>query len=140
MDMKLEARTRVVLAKIGLDGHNRGAYVVALGLREAGMEVIYTGIQKTPRGVALTAVQEGADIIGVSSMVGAHLTIVKKLHRELMTAGAVEIPVIIGGIIPEEDYDALYALGVKQIFTPGDTIQNIVRCINALMEGDNVAI
>jgi methylmalonyl-CoA mutase C-terminal domain/subunit len=140
MDMKPKARTRIVLAKIGLDGHNRGAYVVALGLREAGMEVIYTGIQKTPRGVALIAVQEGADIIGVSSMVGAHLTIVKKLHQELMTVGAVEIPIIIGGIIPEEDYDALYEFGVKQIFTPGDTIQDIVRCINALVEENNVAI
>jgi methylmalonyl-CoA mutase C-terminal domain/subunit len=140
MDMKPKVRTRVVLAKLGLDGHNRGAYVVALGLREAGMEVIYTGIQKTPKGVALITVQEGADIIGISSMVGAHLTIVKKLHQELMAVGAAEIPIIIGGILPEEDYDALYALGVKQIFTPGDTIQNIVRCINSLVEQDNVAI
>jgi methylmalonyl-CoA mutase C-terminal domain/subunit len=140
MDMKPKVKTRVVLAKLGLDGHNRGAYVVALGLREAGMEVIYTGIQKTPKGVALTAVQEAADIIGISSMVGAHLTIVNKLHQELLAAGAVEIPIIVGGIIPEEDYDALYELGVKQIFTPGDTIQDIVHCINALVEGDNVAI
>ena len=137
--MKPKARTRVVLAKIGLDGHNRGAYVVALGLRDAGMEVIYTGIRKTSKGVAITAVQEGADIIGISSMVGAHLTIVKKLRRELTAAGAAEIPIIIGGIIPEEDCDALYALGVKDIFTPGDTIENIVRCIHAIMEQDHVA-
>ena len=140
MGMKPRRRTRVVLAKIGLDGHNRGAYVIALGLREAGMEVIYTGIRKTPKNIALTAVQEDADIIGVSSMVGAHLTIVKKLHQELMAVGAADIPIIVGGIIPEEDYDALYAIGVKQIFTPGDTIQNIVRCINTLVGQNDVAI
>jgi methylmalonyl-CoA mutase C-terminal domain/subunit len=121
---------RVLVAKIGLDGHNRGAQVVAYGLRDAGMEVIYTGIRQTPRAVAKTAIEEDVDVIGVSSMVGAHLAIMKKLKKELEALNGLDIPVILGGIIPEEDYGELRALGVGAIFPPGAEIKEMVQYIN----------
>lgn len=126
-------RTRVLVAKIGLDGHNRGAQVVANGLREAGMEVIYTGIRQTPSSVARAAIQEDVDVIGISSMVGAHLPIIKKLMKELEALHASDIPVILGGIIPEEDYDALREIGVSQIFPPGAAVKEIVQYIESLV-------
>lgn len=135
MDMKKPPRRpRVLVAKIGLDGHSRGIYVVAHGLRQAGMEVICTGIRQTPASVAKTAIQEDVDVIGISSMVGAHLSIVKKLVAELNTLNASDIPVIIGGIIPEEDYDPLRALGVSKIFPPGSEVREIVHYIQSLSE------
>jgi methylmalonyl-CoA mutase C-terminal domain/subunit len=124
---------RVLVAKIGLDGHNRGAQVVAYGLRDAGMEVIYTGIRQIPAAVARAAVQEDVDVIGISSMVGAHLAVMKKLRKELEALNAPDIPVIFGGIIPEEDYDHLRALGASAIFPPGSTIQEIVQYINGVV-------
>ena len=136
MDMKKpDRRLRVLMAKIGLDGHSRGAYVVAHGLRQVGMEVIYTGVRQTPASVARTAVQEDVDIIGISSMVGAHLSIAKKLAKELEVLKASDIPLIIGGIIPEEDYGQLQALGVSKIFPPGTEVKEIVQCINSIVEG-----
>lgn len=136
MDMKIpERRPRVLVAKIGLDGHNRGAYVVAHGLRQAGMEVIYTGIRQMPSSVAGAAVQEAVDVIGISSMVGAHLSIVTKLRKELEVLNASDIPIIIGGIIPEEDYDSLLALGARKIFPPGSEVREMVRFIHSLLEG-----
>jgi methylmalonyl-CoA mutase cobalamin-binding domain/chain len=135
MDMKKPPRRpRVLVAKIGLDGHSRGIYVVAHGLRQAGMEVICTGIRQTPASVAKTAIQEDVDVIGISSMVGAHLSIVKKLVAELNTLNASDIPVIIGGIIPEEDYDPLRALGVSKIFPPGSEVREIVHYIQSVLE------
>jgi methylmalonyl-CoA mutase C-terminal domain/subunit len=135
MDMRRSPRRpRVLVAKIGLDGHSRGIYVVAHGLRQAGMEVICTGIRQTPASVAKTAIQEDVDVIGISSMVGAHLSIVKKLVAELNTLNASDIPVIIGGIIPEEDYDPLRALGVSKIFPPGSEVREIVHYIQSLLE------
>ncbi len=130
-----DRRPRVLVAKIGLDGHNRGAYVVAHGLREAGMEVIYTGIRQMPSSVAGAAVQEAVDVIGISSMVGAHLSIVTKLRKELEVLNASDIPIIIGGIIPEEDYDSLLALGACKIFPPGSEVREMVRFIHSLLEG-----
>jgi len=124
---------RVLVAKIGLDGHNRGAQVVAYGLRDAGMEVIYTGIRQIPAAVARAAVQEDVDMIGISSMVGAHLAVMKKLRKELEALNASDIPVVFGGIIPEEDYDSLRALGASAIFPPGSTIQEIVQYINGVV-------
>ena len=124
---------RILVAKIGLDGHNRGAQVVAYGLRDAGMEVIYTGIRQTPAVVARAAVQEDVDVIGVSSMVGAHLAVMKKLRKELESLHASDIPVIIGGIIPEEDHEPLRALGASAIFPAGSTIQEIVQYINGVV-------
>ena len=135
MDIKTGSRLpRVLVAKIGLDGHNRGAQVVAHGLREAGMEVVYTGIRQTPSAVAKAAVQEDVDVIGISSMVGAHLPVIRKLMKELEALKALDIPVILGGIIPEEDYQALQAIGVNRIFPPGAEVQEIVQCINALVK------
>lgn len=125
---------RVLVAKIGLDGHNRGAHVVAHGLRDAGMEVIYTGIRQTPGAVAKTAVEESVDVIGISSMVGAHVAIAKKLRRELERLNATDIPVILGGIIPEEDYDLLHSLGVAVIFPPGSEVKEMVQYINDVVK------
>lgn len=123
---------RVLVAKIGLDGHNRGAQVVAYGLRDAGMEVIYTGIRQTPAAVARAAVQEDVDVIGISSMVGAHLAVLSKLKKELEALNAADIPVILGGIIPEEDYDSLRAMGASAIFPPGSSVKEIVEYIQGV--------
>lgn len=136
MDIKRPERiARVLVAKMGLDGHSRGAYVVAHGLRQAGMEVIYTGIRQTPASVARIALQEDVDVIGISSMVGAHLSIVKKLTGELAALNASDIPVIIGGIIPDEDYDLLLSMGARRIFAPGAEVREIVECIRSVHEG-----
>jgi methylmalonyl-CoA mutase cobalamin-binding domain/chain len=136
VDMKRKKKIpRVVIAKIGLDGHSRGAYVVAQGLRQAGMEVIYTGLRQTPSAVAHAAVQEAADVIGISSMVGAHLSVIKKLKKELERLDASDIPIIIGGIIPEEDYDSLKAAGANMIFPSGSEVKEIVRYIESVTEG-----
>ncbi len=133
MDVKAKGRlVRVLVAKIGLDGHNRGAQVVAHGLREAGMEVIYTGIRQAPSSVARAAVEEDVDVIGISSMVGAHLSAVKKLMRELEKFKGQDIPVIVGGIIPEEDYEALLNMGVSRIFPPGAEVREIIAYIDSL--------
>jgi methylmalonyl-CoA mutase C-terminal domain/subunit len=99
------------------------------------MEVIYTGLRQTPSMVARTAVQEGVDVIGISSMVGAHFSLVKKLREALSAQDASDIPIIIGGIIPEEDYDALLALGVRKIFPPGSEVKSMVRYIRSLLTG-----
>ncbi len=136
MDMKRpDRRPRVLIGKIGLDGHSRGAYVVAHGLRQAGMEVIYSGIRQSPASVARAAVQEDVDVIGISSMVGAHLSIIKKLRKELEGIGASDIPIIVGGIIPEEDYDPLLAQGAGRIFPPGSEVKEMVQYIHAVLEG-----
>jgi methylmalonyl-CoA mutase C-terminal domain/subunit len=127
-------RPRVLIAKIGLDGHSRGAYVIAHGLRLAGMEVIYTGLRQTPAMVAKTAIQEDVDIIGISSMVGAHLAMVKKLRRELDRQKAGDIPIIIGGIIPEEDYDPLLSSGANKIFPPGTEVREIVQYLHSIID------
>ena len=110
MDVKSLPRIpRVLVGKIGLDGHNRGAYVVAHGLRQLGFEVIYTGLRQTAATVARAAVQEDVDLIGISSMVGAHCAIVRKLRTELEKPGAVDLALTVGGIIPKDDYQQPYA-------------------------------
>lgn len=135
MDVKsLPRRPRVLVGKIGLDGHNRGAYVVAHGLREYGIEVIYTGLRQTAATVASAAVQEDVDAIGISSMVGAHLAIVKRLRAELEKRNASDIPITIGGIIPSEDYAELKALGVQRIYPPGTEVREIAQYIHSLVE------
>ncbi len=135
MDVNRTGRPpRVLIAKIGLDGHSRGAYVIAHGLRLAGMEVIYTGLRQTPAMVAKTAIQEDVDVIGVSSMVGAHLAMVKKLRRELDRLQAGDIPIIIGGIIPEEDYGPLLRSGANQIFPPGTEVREIVQYLRSILK------
>jgi methylmalonyl-CoA mutase C-terminal domain/subunit len=122
-----------LVGKIGLDGHNRGAYVVAHGLRQLGFEVIYTGLRQTAATVARAAVQEDVDVIGISSMVGAHVAIVKKLRAELEKLNALDIAITIGGIIPKEDYDTLTALGVKRIFPTGTEVKAIGEYICSLL-------
>ena len=124
-----ERRIRVVVAKPGLDGHDRGAKIVARALRDAGFEVIYTGLHQTPEQIVATAVQEDADAIGLSVLSGAHNYLFKRVIELLREKGADDVVVFGGGIIPPEDVAALKALGVKELFTPGTTTQDIVRFV-----------
>jgi methylmalonyl-CoA mutase C-terminal domain/subunit len=119
-------RIRVVVAKPGLDGHDRGAKVVARALRDAGMEVIYTGLHQTPEQIAETAIQEDADAVGLSILSGAHMTLFRKVLELLRERDAEDIVVFGGGIIPEADLPELTRLGVAKVFTPGATTQAIV--------------
>jgi len=122
----MSAPIRVVIAKPGLDGHDRGAKVVARALRDAGMEVIYTGLHQTPEQIVEAALQEDADAIGLSILSGAHMTLFAKLLDLLKERDAADIVVFGGGIIPAEDITELERLGVAKIFTPGATTQEIV--------------
>ena len=122
---------RVVIAKPGLDGHDRGAKVIARALRDAGMEVIYTGLRQTPEQIVSAALQEDADAIGLSILSGAHNHIVPRLMTLLKEKGLDDVLVVIGGIIPGVDIPALKALGVKGIFLPGTPMQGIVDFIRA---------
>jgi methylmalonyl-CoA mutase C-terminal domain/subunit len=126
-----ERRARVVIAKLGLDGHDRGAKVVARFLRDAGMEVVYTGIRQTPEMVCNVAMQEDADVIGVSVLSGAHRTLVAKLV-DLLNDKKLEIPVVVGGIIPDDDIAHLRSLGVREVFTPGASAADIIRKIDEI--------
>ena len=118
--------TRVVVAKPGLDGHDRGAKIIARALRDAGMEVIYTGLHQTAAQVAETAVQEDADAVGLSILSGAHMTLFKAVKEELAARNADDIVLFGGGIIPEEDIRALREMGVAQVFTPGTSMAEVV--------------
>jgi methylmalonyl-CoA mutase C-terminal domain/subunit len=122
----MSARIRVVVAKPGLDGHDRGAKVVARALRDAGMEVIYTGLHQTPEQIVETAIQEDADVVGLSVLSGAHMTLFRRVIELLKERGAEDIVVFGGGIIPEADIPELERIGVAKIFTPGATTQSIV--------------
>ncbi|GAB2817516.1 cobalamin B12-binding domain-containing protein [Actinoallomurus bryophytorum] len=122
---------RVVVAKPGLDGHDRGAKVVARALRDAGMEVIYTGLHQTPEQIVEAAIQEDADGIGLSILSGAHMTLCAKVLELLKERDALDISVFVGGIIPEGDFPELDRLGVARIFTPGATTQDIVEWVRA---------
>jgi methylmalonyl-CoA mutase, C-terminal domain len=119
-------RIRVVVAKPGLDGHDRGAKVVARALRDAGMEVIYTGLHQTPEQIVETAIQEDADAVGLSVLSGAHMTLFSRVLELLRERDAEDIIVFGGGIIPDEDIPELERLGVAKIFTPGASMQAIV--------------
>src|SRR4051794_6650051 len=123
---------RVVVAKPGLDGHDRGAKVVARALRDAGMEVIYTGLHQTPEQIVEAALQEDADGIGLSILSGAHMTLCAKVIELLKERDAADIVVFAGGIIPDADIPELNALGVARIFTPGATTQEIVDWVRTL--------
>jgi methylmalonyl-CoA mutase C-terminal domain/subunit len=124
-------RIRVVVAKPGLDGHDRGVKVVARALRDAGMEVIYTGLHQTPEQIVETALQEDADIVGLSVLSGAHMTQFKRVLELLAERDARDVLVFGGGIIPEEDIAALTELGVAKIFTPGAKTSEIVEWVRA---------
>jgi methylmalonyl-CoA mutase C-terminal domain/subunit len=123
-------KIRVVIAKPGLDGHDRGAKVIARALRDAGMEVIYTGLRQTPEQIASAALQEDADVVGLSILSGAHNHVVPRLMELLNQKGLDDVLVLIGGIIPDVDIPKLKAVGVKGIFLPGTGMQEIVDFIN----------
>ncbi|GAC1372516.1 MAG: cobalamin B12-binding domain-containing protein [Actinomycetota bacterium] len=125
------SRIRVVLAKPGLDGHDRGVKVVARALRDAGVEVIYTGLHQTPEQIAEAAVQEDADAVGLSCLSGAHMVLFPRVVQLLAAKGAGDIPVFGGGIIPEEDVAPLKAAGIAEIFTPGTSTKAIIEWINS---------
>ena len=123
-------KLRVVIAKPGLDGHDRGAKVIARALRDAGMEVIYTGLRQTPEQIASAALQEDADVIGLSILSGAHNHIAPRLMELLKQKGLDDVLVVIGGIIPDMDIPRLHDIGVKGVFPPGTAMQDIVTFIN----------
>jgi methylmalonyl-CoA mutase, C-terminal domain len=125
------SRIRVVVAKPGLDGHDRGAKVVARALRDAGMEVIYTGLHQTPEQIVETALQEDAHVVGLSVLSGAHMTLFRRVIELLRERGAEDIVVFGGGIIPEADIPELTKLGVAKVFTPGASTQSIVEWVRA---------
>jgi methylmalonyl-CoA mutase C-terminal domain/subunit len=127
----MHARIRVVVAKPGLDGHDRGAKVVARALRDAGMEVVYTGLHQTPEQIVETAIQEDADAIGLSVLSGAHMTLFRRVLELLAERDAADIVVFGGGIIPAEDIAELEKLGVAKIFTPGATTASIIEWVRA---------
>ena len=130
----MKRKLRVLVAKPGLDGHDRGAKVVANALRDAGMEVIYTGLHQTPEIIAEAAVQEDVDVIGLSILSGAHMTIFPKILELLKEKGAEHIKVIGGGIIPEEDIAELESMGVAKIFGPGTDTRYIVKFLKEEFE------
>ena len=123
------AKIRVVIAKPGLDGHDRGAKIIARALRDAGMEVIYTGLHQTPEQIAATVVQEDADAIGLSILSGAHMTLVPRVVELLKEQGASDVVLTVGGTIPNDDIPELKKLGVAEIFTPGSPTDDIVEFI-----------
>jgi len=122
-------KLRVLIAKPGLDGHDRGAKVIARALRDAGMEVIYTGIRQTPEQIASTAIQEGVDVVGLSCLSGAHTTLFPKVVEILKQKGAGDIHVFGGGIIPFDDIPVLKQAGIREIFQPGTSTEEIINYI-----------
>jgi methylmalonyl-CoA mutase C-terminal domain/subunit len=120
-----------VIAKVGLDGHDRGAKVIARALRDAGMEVIYTGLHQTPEQIVETAIQEDADAVGISILSGAHMTLVPRIVELLRDRGADDVLVLVGGTIPAEDVAELKRLGVAEVFTPGAPTREIVTFLQS---------
>jgi methylmalonyl-CoA mutase C-terminal domain/subunit len=127
----MRGKIRVVIAKPGLDGHDRGAKIIARALRDAGMEVIYTGLHQTPEQIVETAIQEDADAIGISILSGAHMTLVPKILDLLRARGADEVLVVVGGTIPGDDIAELKRQGVAEVFTPGAPTTEIVEFLQA---------
>ena len=122
-------RVRVLIAKPGLDGHDRGAKVVARALRDAGMEVIYTGLRQTPTMVAEAALQEDVDVVGLSILSGAHMALVPRILEALAERGIGDVPIFLGGIVPNDDIPELLAMGVLQVFGPGTEMKTIISCV-----------
>ena len=133
----MDRKIRVLVAKPGLDGHDRGAKVVARALRDAGMEVIYTGLRQTPDQIVTAAIQEDVDVIGLSCLSGAHNTLFAKIMELLKAKDASDIMVVAGGIIPVDDHEGLLAMGIDAIFTPGTSTQDIVQFINDKVNAKN---
>ena len=131
MTSESRRRIRVIVAKPGLDGHDRGAKIIARALRDAGMEVIYTGLRQTPEQIAMAALQEDADAIGLSILSGAHTTIVPKLMALLKDRGLDDVLVVLGGIIPDAEVPQMKELGVAEVFQPGSSLESIVGFIRS---------
>jgi methylmalonyl-CoA mutase C-terminal domain/subunit len=128
----VERPIRVLIAKPGLDGHDRGAKVIARALRDAGMEVIYSGLRQTPEQIAAAAVQEDVDVVGISILSGAHNVLVPEILSALAARGGSDISVVVGGIIPQKDIEPLKKAGVKEIFLPGTTTMATIEAIRRL--------
>ncbi|UCG77041.1 MAG: cobalamin B12-binding domain-containing protein [Gemmatimonadota bacterium] len=135
----MERRIRVLVAKPGLDGHDRGAKVIAAALRDAGMEVIYTGLHQTPEMIASTALQEDVDVVALSILSGAHMTLFPRVKRLLEEQGMGDVLVTGGGIIPVEDAEELRAIGIGRLFTPGTTTEQAVDYIRSWVEARDAA-
>jgi methylmalonyl-CoA mutase, C-terminal domain len=129
-------KIRVVIAKPGLDGHDRGAKIIARALRDAGMEVIYTGLHQTPEQIVETAIQEDADAVGVSILSGAHMTLVPRIVDGLLEKGADDVLIVVGGTIPQDDADELRSKGVAAVFGPGATTGEIVDFLRGAVASD----
>jgi methylmalonyl-CoA mutase cobalamin-binding domain/chain len=129
----VERTIRVVIAKPGLDGHDRGAKIIARSLRDAGMEVIYTGLHQTPEQIVETAIQEDADAVGISILSGAHMTLVPRIVEGLRENDAGDVLVLVGGTIPPEDANELKRLGVSEVFTPGAPTSAIVEFLRSAL-------
>jgi len=127
--MQAGKKIRVVVAKPGLDGHDRGAKIIARALRDAGMEVIYTGLHQTPEQIVETVLQEDADAVGLSILSGAHMTLVPRIAGLLKDQGAEDVVLVVGGTIPADDVEELKGLGVTEVFTPGSPVQDIIDFI-----------
>ena len=130
-----EKKIRVLVAKPGLDGHDRGAKVVARALRDAGMEVIYTGLRQTPEMIAEAALQEDVDAVGLSILSGAHMALAPRIIQLLRSNGQEQVKIFLGGIIPDEDVPALKEMGITGIYGPGTSTQDIVRDVRAAILG-----
>ena len=130
-DEQSSRKIRVVVAKPGLDGHDRGAKIIARALRDAGMEVIYTGLHQTPEQIAATVIQEDADAVGLSILSGAHMTLVPKVVELLREQGVEDVVVTVGGTIPADDAPELKKLGVAEVFTPGASTDDIIDFIRS---------
>jgi methylmalonyl-CoA mutase C-terminal domain/subunit len=124
-------KIRVVIAKAGLDGHDRGAKIIARALRDAGMEVIYTGLHQTPEQIVETAIQEDADAVGISILSGAHMTLIPRILDGLKENGVEDVLVLVGGTIPKPDIEQLKAQGVAEVFTPGAPMSDIVEFLTS---------
>ena len=132
-----ERAIRVLIAKPGLDGHDRGAKVIARALRDSGMEVIYTGLRQTPEMIAEAALQEDVDVVGLSILSGAHMALVPRIREQLNAGGMEDVPIILGGIIPDDDRPALSQIGITGVFGPGTHTDDIVTYIRSLPKRDS---
>ncbi len=132
-----ENQERVLIAKPGLDGHDRGAKVIARALRDAGFEVIYTGLRQTPEMVAEAALQEDVDAIGLSILSGAHMALVPRVLELLKSQGQDDVPVLVGGIIPDQDVSGLQALGVTSVFGPGTKTEAIIEAFHSAIRANS---
>ncbi len=137
--MVAQQAIRVLIAKPGLDGHDRGAKVIARALRDAGMEVVYTGLRQTPEMIAEAALQEDVDVVGLSILSGAHLALVPRIREVMNQTGLTDVPLLVGGIIPDEDKGKLEEIGVSGIFGPGTNTDDIAAFIRQLVAAKSQA-